>query len=290
MRVISSGIEALVTARQLDEKIASKKIPILASSSSRPDFLDPSVTISGGAILKQRIFGLTDPKFPAPMLGKAECGTSMPETSFLTRDDRRLLGEVYEWARDQGADLFYVDDLAFGLASYREKDDGRIWSRHNEGKTYDMEGHKVFYSFTDTNAATAKRIIEGSALTTTRLDQGFIRFITDKDYGALGHNHFEFMEKVINRFSTSGERDQQLGPDYATYKSQKNDYIRTLSKEKYAPGEGDIRETGIPAQKTAKPKEITLESLREDMRNSFMKAMGIKNFSSLFDVLFKNRR
>ncbi|RMS66896.1 hypothetical protein ALP61_05470 [Pseudomonas savastanoi] len=26
------------------------------------------------------------------------------------------------------------------------------------------------------------------------------------------------------------------------------------------------------------------------MRNSFMKAMGIKNFSSLFDVLFKNRR
>ncbi|KPX99121.1 hypothetical protein ALO63_05257, partial [Pseudomonas amygdali pv. mori] len=46
MRVISSGIEALVTARQLDEKIASKKIPVLASSSSRPDFLDPSVTIS----------------------------------------------------------------------------------------------------------------------------------------------------------------------------------------------------------------------------------------------------
>lgn len=29
MRVISSGIEALVTARQLDEKIASKKYPFL---------------------------------------------------------------------------------------------------------------------------------------------------------------------------------------------------------------------------------------------------------------------
>ncbi len=255
MRVISSGIEALVTARQLDEKIASKKIPILASSSSHPDFLDPSVTISGGAILKQRIFGLTDPKFPAPMLGKAECGTSMPETSFLTRDDRRLLGEVYEWARDQGADLFYVDDLAFGLASYREKDDGRIWSRHNEGKTYDMEGHKVFYSFTDTNAATAKRIIEGSALTTTRLDQGFIRFITDKDYGALGHNHFEFMEKVINRFSTSGERDQQLGPDYATYKSQKNDYIRLCQRKSTPLARVTFGKPASPLKKPQNPRK-----------------------------------
>ncbi|EPM84961.1 hypothetical protein A249_27615, partial [Pseudomonas syringae pv. actinidiae ICMP 18804] len=42
--------------------------------------------------------------------------------------------------------------------------------------------------------------------------------------------------------------------------------------------------------KTTKPKEITLESLRDDMRKSFMKAMGVENFSSLFDVLFKNKR
>ncbi|EPN38393.1 hypothetical protein A242_28738, partial [Pseudomonas syringae pv. actinidiae ICMP 19095] len=29
---------------------------------------------------------------------------------------------------------------------------------------------------------------------------------------------------------------------------------------------------------TTKPKEITLESLRDDMRKSFMKAMGVENF------------
>ncbi len=81
-----------------------------------------------------------------------------------------------------------------------------------------------------------------------------------------------------------------MSGDFAKLGSLFQSFLRTLSKEKYAPGEGDIRETGIPAQKTTKPKEITLESLREDMRNSFMKAMGIKNFSSLFDVLFKNRR
>ncbi|QQN25923.1 hypothetical protein [Pseudomonas syringae group genomosp. 3] len=290
MRVISSGIEALIAARQLDEKIALKTTSTFADSSIRTNPQDSSVTISGEALLKQRVFGLTDPNRSAPLLGKAECGTSMPEASFLTRDDRRLLGDIYEFARDQGADLSYVDDLAFGLASYREKDDGRIWARHNQGKTYDLEGHKVSYSFTDKNAETAKRIINGDALKSTRLDQGFVRFITDKDFGALGHNHFEFMEKVISQFSTTGDKSQQLGPDFAVYKSQKGDHIRTLSKEKYTLGEGDIRETTPAPPKTTKPKEITLESLRDDMRKSFMKAMGVENFSSLFDVLFKNKR
>ncbi|KPY41331.1 Uncharacterized protein ALO48_04409, partial [Pseudomonas syringae pv. rhaphiolepidis] len=69
----------------------------------------------------------------------------------------------------------------------------------------------------------------------------------------------------------------------------KNNFIETRSGERRKPDNDDRHKTGIPAQKTTKPKEITLESLREDMRNSFMKAMGIKNFSSLFDVLFKNR-
>ncbi|MCI3944478.1 hypothetical protein BW686_01700 [Pseudomonas syringae] len=290
MRVISSGAEALIAAQQLDDKRTAKTTSTLTDTSRRFSSPDSAVTISGQALLKQRVFGLVDPNRSAPLLGKSECGTSMPQASFLNRDDRRLLGDVYEWAADQGADLGYVDDLAFGLASYREKDDGRVWSRHNQGKTYDMEGHKVFYRFTDRHAATAQRIIEGDALKTTRLDQGFIRFITDRDYGAIGHNNFEFMEKVINRFSTSGERSQPLGAEFAVFKSEKNDYIRTLSKETYTPGEGDTLDILTPTKKAVKPKEITLESLRDDMRKAFFKAMGVESFSSLFDTLFKDRR
>ncbi|RMO90885.1 hypothetical protein ALQ33_100453 [Pseudomonas syringae pv. philadelphi] len=289
MRVISSGAEALIIAQQLDDKRAVKNVSTSASTPLRSTPPDSAVSISGQALLKQRVFGLADPGLSAPLLGKAECGTSMPEASFLTRDDRRLLCDIYEWAGSQGADLDYVDDLAFELASYRESDNGKIMARHNQGNVYDMEGHKVFYSFTDQHAATAKRIVEGEGLKTTRLDQGFIRFITDKDYGALGHNNFEFMEKVINRFSAAGERDQPLGADFATYKSQKNDYIRTLSKKKYTPGEGDTRET-LSAKKTSKPKALTLESLRSDMREIFLKAMGFKSFSSLFDRLLKGKR
>ncbi|AHG39938.1 hypothetical protein N018_06635 [Pseudomonas syringae CC1557] len=289
MRVISSGAEALITAQQLDDKRAAKNMPPFANLPLRPSSPDSAVSISGQALLKHRVFGLADSGRSAPMLGKAECGISMPEAFFLTRDDRRLLGDVYEWASAQGADLGYVDDLAFELASYRESDNGGIMLPHNQGKTYDMEGHKVFYSFTEQHAATAKRITESDTLKTTRLDQGFVRFITDKDYGSIGHNNFEFMEKVINRFSTAGERAEQLGADFATYKSQKSDYIRTLSKEKYTPGEGDAQET-TSAKKSTKPKEITLESLRADMRETFLKAMGVKSFSSLFDRLFKDTR
>ncbi|WP_440830813.1 hypothetical protein ACTABV_03580 [Pseudomonas fragariae (ex Marin et al. 2024)] len=289
MRVISSGADALIAAQQLDDKRAAKTISSIANPPLRSTSPDSAVTISGQALLKHRVFGVADSGRSAPMLGKAECGMSMPEAFFLTRDDRRLLGDVYEWASAQGADLGYVDDLAFGLASYREKDDGRIWGRQNQGKTYDLEGHKVFYSFTEPHAATAKRITESDGLKTTRLDQGFVRFITDKDYGSIGHNNFEFMEKVINRFSTAGERDEQLGADFTTYKSQKSDYIRTLSKETYTPGEGDSRETPS-VKKATKPKEITLESLRNDMRETFLKAMGFKSLSSLFDMLFKDRR
>ncbi|KZL37656.1 hypothetical protein VT47_17945 [Pseudomonas syringae pv. syringae] len=289
MRVISSGADALIAAQKLDDKRAAKNMPSIANPALRSTSPDSAVTISGQALLKHRVFGFADSARSAPMLGKAECGMSMPQAFFLTRDDRSLLGDVYGWASDQGADLSYVDDLAFQLASYRESDDGGIMLRHNQGKTYDMEGHKVFYSFTEPHAATAKRITESDGLKTTRLDQGFVRFITDKDYGSIGHNNFEFMEKVINRFSTAGERDEQLGADFTTYKSQKSDYIRTLSKEKYTPGEGDSRET-TSVKKAAKPKEITLESLRNDMRETFLKAMGVTSLSSLFDMLFKDKR
>ncbi len=289
MRVISSGADALIIAQQLDEKRAAKNMPSIANPALRSTSPDSAVTLSGQALLKHRVFGFADSVPSAPMLGKAECGMSMPEAFFLTRDDRRLLSDVYEWASDQGADLVYVDELAFQLASYRESNNGGIMSPHNQGKVYDMEGHKVFYSFTEPHAAIAKRITESDGLKTTRLDQGFVRFITDKDYGSIGHNNFEFMEKVINRFATAGESAEQLGTDFATYKSQKSDYIRTLSKEKYTPGEGDTQEKAS-ARKSAKPKDITLESLRADRRETFLKAMGVKSLSSLFDMLFKSKR
>ncbi len=82
MRVISSGADALIAAQQLDDKRAAKNMPSIANSPLRSTSPDSAVTISGQALLKHRVFGGADSAGSAPMLGKAECGMSMPEAFF----------------------------------------------------------------------------------------------------------------------------------------------------------------------------------------------------------------
>ncbi|WP_241000706.1 hypothetical protein [Pseudomonas viridiflava] len=252
----------------------------------------PTVSISGEALLRQRLFHVTDPNRDLPVLGKAECGRSYPDISFLTLNDRALLGDAYAWASSEGADLAYVDELGFKLAHYREKDNGRISGRDNQGMRYDGEGHKVYFSFTEKDTATAKRIVESEALRTTRLDQGFIRYITDKDYSSMYHNDFEFMEQVINRFSSKSDEPQTLMPRFAKRDYLKNNFVVTRSKEKYALGHNSGRENepGFTATKTTKPKPVTVESLHDDMRAALFKAMNVTSFKSLFALLFGGKR
>ncbi|RML41081.1 hypothetical protein ALQ95_102556, partial [Pseudomonas syringae pv. ribicola] len=180
----------------------------------------------------------------------------------MNRDDRRFLGNVYEWAQDQGADLTYVDALGLSLARYRENDDGRICVRANQGNVRDGEGYTIYQRFTDRDAATAERILKSEALKTTPLDQKFIGYITDNDYSALSHPDFEFLEQVINNFSVKGEDKQwPLSGDFSSYTYIKNNFIQTRSGEKRKPDNDDIQETTPARPKTTKPKEITLESL-----------------------------
>lgn len=290
MRVINSGLPVIL--QRPDERRAS------LTEQSAPTFMPgkpvdrgSTVSISGEALLRQRLFNITDSHRAAPMLGKNLCGRNLLDIAFLNRDDRRFLGNVYEWAQDQGADLTYVDSLGLSLARYRENDDGRICARANQGNVRDGEGYTIYQRFTDRDAATAERILQSEALKTTPLDHKFIGYITDKDYSALSHPDFEFLEQVINRFSVKGEDKQwPLSGDFSSYTYIKNNFIETRSGEKRKPDKDDTQDTTPAPPKTTKPKEITLESLRDDIRKSFMKAMGVENFSSLFDVLFKNKR
>ncbi|QXG36608.1 hypothetical protein [Pseudomonas viridiflava] len=297
MRVVSQDSESRIAIMQLDKRNAqnsqSAGAVISAGTHEKPPVQRPTVSISGEALLRQRLFHITDPNRAVPVLGKAECGTSRSRVEFLTRDDRQLLGEVYEWAREQGADLAYVDELGSRLAFYREKDDGRISARGNTGLDYNREGHKVYHSFTDKDAASAQRILESGALKTTRLDHGFIRFITDKDYGAIYHNDFDFMEQVISRFSNGKDEPQPLTPRFAKYERLKDNYVKTLSKEKYGDDKDNVQNdqgTQSAAKKTTKPKPVTVESLRDDMRAALFKAMNVTSFKSLFALLFGDKR
>ncbi|MEE4571751.1 hypothetical protein V2K58_14770 [Pseudomonas alliivorans] len=299
MRVVNQDIESRIAVMKLDIDNRNAQnghladTVISAGTHKEPPVERSTVSISGEALLRQRLFHITDPNRAVPILGKADCGALHSRVEFLTRDDRQLLGDVYEWAQEQGADLKYVDDLGLRLASYREADNGRMMVRENTGRSYDGEGHKLYLSFTDKDAASAKRILEGDALKTTRLDHGFVRFITDKDYGAINHNDFDFMEQVINRFSSEKDESQPLTPRFAKYEYLKNNFVRTLSKEKYVDGKESVQEdqgTQSTAKKTTKPKPVTVESLRDDRRAALFKMMNVTSFKSLFALLFGNRR
>jgi hypothetical protein len=257
-----------------------------------------TVSISGESLLRQRVFFSDDPTSKLPLQVKNTTETRMqPSVNFLTVSDRQLLGQIFEYAQEQGADLHYVDSLAFELALYRQADNGRIMLPANRGKDFDLEGHSVSYSFTDKDAATAKRILGSEALKTTRLDQGFIRFTLDKDYSAISHNDFEFMEQVINKFSARGADVPPLDAKFARHEYLKDNYIKHVSKKVYRDRGGSnlggtdpvlSKKKSIKQQPPAAP-----ETLKDILRRIIFKAMRT-SFStrvpSLAEFLMKMRR
>jgi len=190
------------------------------------------VSISGRALLLQRVFDVKDPAMEPPVKSRDAAGSFfMPDHLFLTHDDRDLLARIYEFAQEQNADLKFVDNLIFSLSGYRFHRDGRTIGAHNEGQ-FDLEGHQVTHHFTERDAATAKRILASEALQTTELDKGFILRITNENYSGINHNHFEFMEQVINRFSAKGAEMPPLGEAFVKYEPIYNNFIMRKSVDR----------------------------------------------------------
>lgn len=135
---------------------------------------------------------------------------------FLTRDDRSLLSEMYVYAQEQGADLAYVDMLAYDLGNYRHHDNGRQLLSGNNG--YNQEGRRVTFNFKEHDVATASRILNGSAIDSTRLEQSFLRHVLNPDFGALSNmGSIAFLEQMVLKFSTGGTTQASLGREFATY-------------------------------------------------------------------------
>lgn len=195
-----------------------------------------SVSISGQALLRQRIFYGGEPMYRSTLPAGMSRALYTSPNDFLTRQDCDLLSQVYAFAQESGADLKFVDSLAFDLGSYRWSDNGRIMNPHNRGHMFDREGHMVSYAFSDNDAATVKRILTSDALKTTQLDQGFIRFKTDIGYAANTFTHYEFMEQVINKFSAQGADVPPLDTRFSRREYNERTGVEHLSTEVYVPG------------------------------------------------------
>jgi hypothetical protein len=142
----------------------------------------------------------------------------MSPQNFLTTSDRALLSDMYEYAQQQGADLQNVDQLAYALGTYRQSNDGRSMSSFNGGNSFDLEGHQLTVSFNEKDAATAARILNGDAINSTKLDQGFLRYTLDPGYGALSNtSDFEFMEQMVIKFSDVGAKQMSLPSKFSTF-------------------------------------------------------------------------
>lgn len=266
--------------------LSPKTASLDSSAPIKFELPNAQVSISGQALLKQRLFGGDEPIHRTKPPGNMPwCMYSKPN-DFLSRQDCHLLSKAYEFAQESGADLRFVDNLGSELADYRSNDNGRIMGRHNNGTAFDSEGHMVFYSFLDKDVATTKRILGSDALKSTQLDQGFIRYKTDVDCSATSLNQFEFLEQVINKFSAKGDSVPPLDARFSHYSYPEKRFNTRLSKEVYFTPKGTLRKgtAGTDAldpnnltgkgKRGSKTKPTTPETVQDMFRRIMAKAFN----------------
>jgi len=203
-----------------------------------------AASASGRDLMVSRLFGGKEPAVSDGAQGMSMTNIGRLSFEFLTRDDRELLSQIYAYAQEQGVDLNYVDNLASEIGDYRQHDNGRSLLSFNNG-SYDKEGHQLTVSFTDKDAATASRILTGSAINSTRFDQGFLQHLLDPGLGAIGNSsNLEFLELMVIKFSSEGATQSSINSQFATYTpviSYKDNYVITASKDvRLAPFHPDI--------------------------------------------------
>ena len=233
---LPNGDTATVThlsalARQLsDAHTASNELPVAKPMSAATNGPLP-VSAIGRELMVTRIFRGQEP--PVSLDSTVDAFTTEARFSFLNYEDRALVSQMYAYAQSQGADLAYVDSVAEVLGRYRYFDDGRRLLSSNNG--YDSQGHAVRYDFLEKDSAAAARILNGTAISTTSFDQGFLRHILDPGIGALVSfgNSIGFLEKMVMKFSSEETEQFLLGREFKTYVPMdvKDNIVVTRSKE-----------------------------------------------------------
>lgn len=143
---------------------------------------------------------------------------SNPDADFLTSQDRSLISHVYAYAQEQGANLKYVDDLARDIADYRRHENGSTLRNMNDGHRYDGEGRQLSVNFAAPYAATAQRVLSGTAINSTLLDKGFVRFNLDPGFRPYSYSADPgFLEAMVIKFSADAGEDYALDSRFQTY-------------------------------------------------------------------------
>jgi hypothetical protein len=259
------------------------------TSTDKATTASSTVFISGQTLLRQRLF-MSAPDVEPPMItDKKLMNLNFPLPHYLRTEDRALLGEIYEFAQSENIDLRYVDRYGMELAQYRTSDNGRQMIPQSRGPIYDLEGHRLSYSFTAADAEHAKRIRNSASLETTRLDKGFILYDTDEDYSALGHSLFEFLELLVDRFSSSKDPVPVNGR-FTQYTSYDDEYIvhKSSDVQVRVPSASSGKKDSAAQNMADKQRPDSLTStldLRTTLRQIMHKYLVQSGLPTLFDTL-----
>lgn len=176
------------------------------SSNGQISGASAGVSISGMGLLLSRQFGIDDPS---------------ADPVVETRIDRAGM----EMNPVQGADLKYVDGIAFDLGRYRHANNGQIIASMNSGGTFDIQGHSQTFDFSEKDTTIAQRILNSDSMNSTSLDRGFLKFTLDPGYGLDHVSHFEFLEQMVNYVSDGGTDAGALAPKFSNFVNRDMDYV-----------------------------------------------------------------
>lgn len=217
----------------------------------------------GRQLLVERLYGSFEPAVYDGATGMSLENIARSSYLYLTQQDRELMSEIYSYAESQNVDLTHVDMIASDIGEYRRHNNGRLMANFNNGNSYDSQGWQVTVSFIEDDAAIASRLLNGSAINSTSFDQGFLRYVLDPGFGALGSRaDFAFLEHVVTRFSDESHTLTPCGgrfPDYVARAMGEGYVMNTSSTVRLPVFEPDIvTENGV-SRLTEKGRALGIE-------------------------------
>lgn len=294
-KIVSAGPEARKEADSATSSAAQHATSVVQAASAATQ--EPSVTktnsSAGYDLMVSRLFGGREPTVANGAQGMSTSNISRSPYEFLTREDRALVSDMYAYAQAQGADLMHVDRLAGELGEYRQHDNGRLSSNFNNGTNYDVQGRQLTVNFKEQDSETAARILNGSAISSTRIDQGFLNHILDPGYGALTNtSDLGFLEQMVTKFSNEGTSQSSLDSRFTTYTpvtSIKDNIVLSASESvKLKPFEPDI--TNVNGVWTVTDKGaaagITLDQVTGTSQRSNSSIAGLEQNRYILDAFF----
>ncbi|WP_426143029.1 hypothetical protein [Pseudomonas sp. DWP3-1-2] len=202
---------------------------VARSSQADLSVVNNSTDDRGRQIMLDRLFGGREPPIMDGAEGMLFKNVGRSSLEYLTKQDRQLLSDIYAYVQDKNVDMTYVDTLAGDLGDYRQCDNGRIVGSFNNGHQYNSQGWQLSVDFTEKDSATASRMLQGSAIASTRLDQGFLRYTLDPGHALGNWVDFDFLEHVVTRFSAEAHTATSPDNQFSTYVWKNNNYVMTTS-------------------------------------------------------------